>query len=178
MTDGKENIDDTGIGGGEPQPEGSKTFTQDEVDKIVSARLKAERERREREDRTRADEAAEQARIAQLEGEERVKAEYEQKVKARDTELAELKRTLAITRAQGELAKQGLPAEFACNLIGEDDDHTDANIAAFSKSVSDLVARQVSESLNRGAPPAGQGAGPTKEDELSRRLDGLMGIKR
>nr|DAH33964.1 MAG TPA: Major head protein [Caudoviricetes sp.] len=176
MTDGKENIDDTGTGG-EPQPE-LKTFTQDEVDKIVSQRLKAERERRDREDKTRADEAAEQARIAQLEGEERVKAEYEQKVKARDTELAELKRTLAVTRAQGELAKQGLPVEFAGNLIGDSDDQTDANIAAFSKSVSDLVARQVSESLNRGTPPAGQGAGPTKEDEMSSMLDRLMGIKR
>lgn len=178
MTDGKENIDDTGIGGEDPQPEGSKTFTQDEVDKIVSARLKAERERREREDKARADEAAEQARIAKLEGEERVKAEYEKQVKARDSELAELKRTLAVTRAQGELAKRGLPADFASNLIGEDDEHTDANIAAFSKSVSDLVARQVSESLNRGTPPAGQGAGPTREEELSARLDRLMAIKR
>lgn len=163
-------------GAGTPEP-AAKLFTQEDVDQIVSTRLKAERERREREDQTKAKQAEEQARIAKLEGEERLKAEYEQEMRKRDDELSELKRTLAISKAEGELARQGLPTEFAENLLGQDDEETARRITEFSKAVSDLVAQQVRESLNHGTPSS-SGAVPSADDAMGIRLDRLMGIKR
>lgn len=175
MTDGETNTKDTGEAG-EGTPEPVKTFTQAEVDEIVQKRLKSEKDRREREDRERAEKAEKEKQIAALEGEERVKAEYEAKMQERDKELARMRRDLAVSRAEAKLSAQGLPVELAGNLIGEDDEKTDANIHALVKSVNDLVAEKVKGSLNRGTPPVG-GQAPSKDEEMSARLDSLMGIK-
>lgn len=177
MTDGNpEEVKETGDGAGKPVPEDEKKFSQKELDAMISKRLSEERARREREDQAKADEAAEKARIAAMEGEDKVRAEWAQERKQRDAELAELKHRLAVSRAEGKLAEASLPKEFASNLIGEDDDATDANIARFSEAVSKLVATKVSENLNRGTPPAGQGAGPTKADDMDAMLNRMMGL--
>ncbi len=179
MTDGETNTTITSETGAETSTEAKepvKTFTQAEVDEIVSKRLKSEKDRREREDRERADKEEKARKIAALEGEERVKAEYEAKMQERDAELARMKRDLAISRAESKLTAQGLPAELAGNLIGEDDEKTDANIHALVKAVNNLVTERVKGNLNHGTPPTG-GQAPTKDEELSNRLDKLMGLK-
>lgn len=153
-----------------------KTFTQAEVDEIVSKRLKSEKDRREREDKERAEKEEKARKIAALEGEERIKAEYEVKMQERDAELARMKRDLAVSRTEAKLSAQGLPIELAGNLIGEDDERTDANIHALVKAVNNLVAEKVKGNLNHGTPPAG-GQAPTKDEELSNKLDRLMGLK-
>lgn len=152
-----------------------KTFTQAEVDEIVSKRLRSEKDRREREDRERAEKEEKARKIAALEGEERIKAEYEVKMQERDAELARMKRDLAISRTEAKLSAQGLPIELAGNLIGEDDEKTDANIHALVKAVNNLVTAKVQGNLNHGTPPTG-GQAPTKDEELSHRLDGFMGL--
>lgn len=179
MTDGETNTTITSETGAEAEmktEEPVRTFTQAEVDEIVSKRLKSEKDRREREDKERADKEEKARKIAALEGEERVKAEYEAKMQERDAELAKMKRDLAISRTEAKLSAQGLPIELAGNLIGDDDEKTDANIHALVKSVNDLVAEKVKGNLNHGTPPAG-GQAPTKDKELSDKLDKLMKVR-
>ncbi len=179
MTDGETNTtikSETGAETSTEVKEPVKTFTQAEVDEIVSKRLKSEKDRREREDRERAEKEEKARKIAALEGEERIKAEYEAKMQERDTELARMKRDLAISRTEAKLSAKGLPIELAGNLIGEDDEKTDANIHALVTAVNNLVAEKVKGNLNHGTPPAG-GQAPTKVEELSNRLDELMGTK-
>ena len=153
-----------------PDPAQEPRFTQSDVDRIVSERMGREAKAREK---AIADALAEDKKkrdIEALEGEARIKAEYEAKMEQarkeqeeRDRELAETKRVLAITKAESRLVSLGLPAELAANVIGDDDKATERNIAALSKAVTDLVTKQVAAGLNHGAPRAGGG----KVDNMS-----------
>lgn len=170
-----------------------KTFTQEEVDKMITERLsKAERSRdkaikdaldaykAEADARAKAD--AEAARIAGLQGEERLKAEHEAKMRsmqdkydAQRAEYESVRRELSISRAQAQLAEIGLPSEFAENLLGEDDSQTRARIDAFSKAFNDAVNARVAEGLHKGTPPAG---GLSSRQAAEADLDRIMGISR
>lgn len=152
------------------------TTTQAKLDELISRRLKEDRAAREREAAKAEERRKEAERIASLEGEAKLKAEYEAKLKESSESLAEVRRELAVTRAQSKLLASGLPAELAENVIGKDDDETDAKIAALSKAVADQVAAQVQAGLSHGTPP--QGAAPSPMDVKAAELDRLMGISR
>lgn len=162
--------------GGTP-PEEEKIFTQTDFNAKISKRLAEERSRRDREEKEKEKKLEEQARIAKLEGEERIRAEYEAKLKEIQESEAQAKRALAISKVETMLSAQKLPPELAPNFLGEDDDATKSNVDAFVKAVSALVAKQVSEGLNHGTPPASGGT-PSAEDAIAAKLDRLMGIKR
>ncbi len=162
--------------GGTP-PEEEKRFTQADLDALITKRLAEERSRRDREEKEKAKKVEEQAKIAKLEGEERIRAEYEAKLKEIQESEAVAKRALAISKVETMLSSQGIPSELAPNLLGEDDDATKSNVDAFVKAVSALVAKQVAEGLNHGTPPASGGT-PSAEDAIAAKLDRLMGIKR
>lgn len=158
-------------------PEDERKFTQTELDAIVQKRLNEEKSRREREDKERVKKQAEAERIAALQGEERVKAEYESKLRDSNDQLAAIKRELAISKAETLLSAQGLPKELAANLIGETDEVTKSNIDLFTKSVESIVAQRVNDGLSHGTPPA-SGGSPSVKDAMAERLDRVMGIKR
>lgn len=158
-----------------------RTFTQAELDEIIRDRLaKAEKSKaRAIQDALREQEEAQ--RIASLEGEEKLKAQHAAQLakiqKEREEEsnaLAAIRRELAMSRAEARLAGLNLPTGFAANMLGEDDEATNANIDVFHKAVNDLVAAKVAEGLHRGAPPAGG----TDRSVIDAELDKAMGITR
>lgn len=160
---------------------GEAKFTQDDLNRIIDERLKRAEASKAKAVEDALKEERERQRIAGLEGEEKLKAQYEAKLaeiakaqETRDAELAQARRDLAVTKAEAKLASLGLPVELASNLIGEDDKATERNIAALQKSVNDLVTKKVSEGLNHGAPRAG-GIADSKSD-MEAEFRRLMGI--
>lgn len=175
--------DDPKDNSGTPNPE-VKTFTQEELDKIISERMnraKASEEKAIQEalDKAKA-EWEESQRISTLQGEERMKAEFQKELskaqKTADTtsqQLANVQRELAVTKAQAQLAALDLPTEFASNFLGKDDAETTQNIQGFSAKVNELVAAKVNESLARGAPSANN-ANPTASQDQFAELAAAM----
>lgn len=165
---------------GAPEPQPEAKFTQDDLNRIIDERLKRAEAAKSKAIEDALKEEREKQRIAGLEGEERIKAEYEAKIaelnkaqKERDDALAEAKRQLALTKTEAKLAGMGLPVELAANLLGEDDKATDRNIAALQKTIDDHVTKQVAAGLNHGAPRAGGKADPKSDIETEfRRLMG------
>ena len=159
-----------------------KQFTQTEVNDMMQKRLAREATARQKAIEEAIAEDRKKREIESLQGEERIKAEYESKLaesqRVQDEnakKYAELERELAVTKAQAQLSSLGLPAELAPNVIGSDDKETAKNIAALSKAVNDLVAKKVNEGLNHGAPRAvGDKTGPKSDMETEFRR--LMGI--
>jgi len=119
---------------------------------------------------------ANKQRIASLEGEEKLKAEYQAKLeeveserKAQAEELASAQRALALSKAEAQLASHNLPTDFAANLLGEDDETTSRNIETFNTKVNALVTAKVSEALARGPPMTG-GSVATQQEQLLAQL--------
>jgi len=148
---------------GSPEPQGEvKTFTQEDVNNIV-AEVKAKKQRQIDEAVEKAlKDASERQRIESLQGEERLKAEYEAKLNSveaerakREEELRIATRELAISKAEAQLASLNLPTEFAVNLLGEDDKQTAKNIQTFNSKVNEFITAKVNESLARGGPQIG-----------------------
>ena len=170
-------IETTDAETGGATPEEEKRFTQADLDALITKRLAEERSRRDREEKEKAKKVEEQAKIAKLEGEERIRAEYEAKLKEIQESEAQAKRALSISKVETMLSAQRLPPELAPNLLGEDDEATKSNVDAFVKAVSAEVAKQVAEGLNHGTPPA-KGGNPSDKDALAAKIDRIMGIKR
>lgn len=121
-------------------------------------------------------EEREKQRIASLQGEERIKAEYQAQLdriqaesKAQMEQLKAAQRDLAISKAQAQLAELGLPTDFAINMLGDDDKQTTKNIQTFNTKVNELVTAKVNESLARGPPKTG-GATLTQQDAVLAQL--------
>lgn len=171
-------IDETNAETGGATPEEEKRFTQADLDALITKRLAEERSRRDREEKEKAKKVEEQAKLAKLEGEERIRAEYEAKLKEIQESEAQAKRSLAISKVETMLSAQRLPPELAPNLLGEDDEATKSNVDAFVKAVSAEVAKQVAEGLSHGTPPSSGGNSPSADDVLKAKLDRLMNMKR
>lgn len=135
---------------------GGKTYTQDEVlaliqsesDKRVTQALKTERKKYEK-----------QLTLAQLDGDERAKAE-------KDAEIAELREQLAqfqVEKNKSELksvlSSRGLSAEFADIIAISDDIETaQANIDALDKLFKAAVKAEVERRLAGNAPKGNGGS--------------------
>lgn len=153
--------------GSPANPQGEvKTFTQEELNTIISERVNAlnasHQKAMDEAVKKALKEQSDKARIESLQGEEKVKAEYQAKLDAieadrvaKEKELMEATRALAISKAEAQLASLGLPTEFAVNLLGEDDKTTQKNIQTFNTKVNELVTAKVNESLARGGPQIG-----------------------
>lgn len=152
-----------------------KTFTQDEVDKIVQDRLAQQKRKTEKESEDARRKAEEQASLEKLQGEERLKKQFELDKARLEQERDAFLRDLRLARAESMLASKGLDARFAPNMIGDSDEATRTNIDALEKLVNDMVATKTKEALGKGAPPAGNGT-TTQNDLLNvaRKAAGLQ----
>lgn len=144
-----------------------KTFTQDELDKIVQDRLSREQKKfKEQQEQAIATAISEGKRLAQLSAEERAAEEAKQKEQSlleREQELA--RRELAID-TQSRLAEDNIPQQFAGFLMATDADTTNDNIKAFKaefdKAVSEAVEQRLKDSVT--VPKAGGAMRTTKSD--------------
>lgn len=126
-----------------------KTFTQDEVDKMISKRL--QRERKDIEAKIEA-ERKEAEELAKLSEQEKQKKLFEKQVR----EFEETKKAFEAERLLNETSKQlafkNLPIEFAEMLKGEDAESTFNNINVFEAKFNEALEKMVTERL-RGAVP-------------------------
>lgn len=149
-----------------PEDSGAKSFTQADVDKIVSERVNKLNESTQRKiDEAVAaalEEEREKSKLASLEGEDKLKATYEGKLKKQTAEMAktaeELQKAraeLSKSRAEAQLAANSLPPELAPAIIGENDEATAANIKMVLDCINAEVTKRVNEALSRGPPKLG-----------------------
>lgn len=180
MSDDIETSQGAGIEPGAPEPAKPepKMLTQDEVNRIVEkekARVKAQYERAEAE---RIAAAEEQQRLEALKGEEKLKEKHRLEKEKLEKELSMARHGLAVANARSKLSSMGLDPEFAENLIGADDDATDANIDRFNKMVEALVTKKVQGNLQRGAPPDPEAGGrPSPDAAELQALRSIVGLK-
>ncbi len=144
------------------EKENEKTFTQDEVNKIVQDRLAKEKAKNEK--------AQEEAKkLAKMNAEQKNQYMVEQLQK----ELEEYKNKEAkndmIKEANSMLKDNDitLPDEVVAMLIGDNAEDTKVCVDSFSKAFKTAVERDVNEKLKGKTPKQKSVAGLTREDILS-----------
>lgn len=125
-----------------------KTFTQEEVNKIVQERLAKEK--------VKADKEREEAeKLAKMNAEEKAKYQLEQEQsKLRDREAAVVKRELQAT-AKEILADKGLSPDLSSLLNYESADSVNEGIKVLEDTIQKTVEKSVEERL-KGTPPTKQ----------------------
>lgn len=138
-----------------------KTFTQEEVDKIVNKRLA--RERKDIEAKIEA-ERAEAERLAKLSEAERQKAMFEKQVAEFEATKRAFEQEKLLNETSKQLASKNLPIEFAEMLKANDAESTFENIKIFEAKFNEAVERLVNERLKGNTPKAKSDvSGMTKE---------------
>ena len=126
-----------------------KTFTQEEVDKMITKRLQRERKDIEAKIEAERKEAEELAKLSEA---ERQKKLFEKQVK----EFEETKRAFENERLLNETSKQlaskSLPIEFAEILKGNNAEKTFENIQLFETKFNEAVEKVVTERLRGNVP--------------------------
>ena len=129
-----------------------KTFTQEEVNEMISKRLQRERKDIKAQIEAERKEAEE---LAKLSEQEKQKKLFEKQVK----EFEETKRAFENERLLNETSKQlaskNLPIEFAEMLKGNDAEKTFENIQLFEAKFNEALEKMVTERLRGNAPKAG-----------------------
>ena len=126
-----------------------KTFTQSELDRIITDRLKSERKRWEKK---AADEKAEAERVAAMTADEKSKHEREKQEKALADREAALTKRERTALAKEYLAEKNVPAALVGAVDIFDPDGIEASAAAVAKAFTDAVSAEVAKKL-AGAPP-------------------------
>ena len=126
-----------------------KTFTQEEVDKMISKRLQRERKDIEAKIEAERKEAEELAKLSEAEKQKKL---FEKQVK----EFEETKRAFENERLLNETSKQlaskNLPIEFAEILKGNNAEKTFENIQLFETKFNEAVEKVVTERLRGNVP--------------------------
>ena len=165
---------DTGEPTPTPTPE-PRTFTQDDLNRIVSKEKESLKSRYEAEIAEMKRKDAESKEIERLQGEERLKKEYE--IKERELTEAKVKaeRALAMANVRASLASKGYGdlGDMASNFIGQDADTTEKNIVAFDQMVQRLVSERVAGNLAKGAPPESKDTSVDADMAMLRKAVGL-----
>lgn len=144
------------------EKETEKTFTQDEVNKIVQDRLakeKAKNEKAQEEAKKLAKMNAEQKNQYMMEQLQKELEEYKNKEAKNDM----------IKEANSMLKDNdiNLPDEVVAMLIGDNAEDTKVCVDSFSKAFKTAVERAVNEKLKGKTPKQKSVAGLTREDILS-----------
>lgn len=183
-----ENVNNTGVNeqttdtpatGTETAAEGQvKTYTQEEVmallqsetDKRVTAALKTQQKKYEK-----------QMSLAQLDGDERAKAEKDNRIAELEEQLAQFHVERNRSELKSVLSSRGLSAEFADIIIVSDDlEASQANIDKLDKLFKAAVKAEVEKRL-AGNAPKGNGGAPaeiTKETANKMSMAQLQELER
>ena len=139
-----------------------KTFTQEEIDAMIEARLKREREKMKKEKEKKEKEKKKE----EMTPEEKEKAENAEQIKQMQEMMAELKREKAINAATTVLSEKCLPVGMAKFVIGETDEDTLENINSIDKMIKDHIKAEVDKKVKSNVPGGGGNTDPgtiTKE---------------
>lgn len=173
--DNKPPVDDKKPGD-DKKPEGgdSKTFTQEDLDKVVEGRLAKERKAsEERTAKAIKDALDEQARQAKLSDEE--KQTEESKKKASELEERERNAALRENRAEARelLQEKSIDTSLLDWVVDPDIDKTKENVEKLEKAWNTAVEDAVSKKLSGKTPvdktPSNDGKKPKDDDKASTR---------
>lgn len=146
-----------------------KTFTQKEIDSIISERLKKERKNFEKQ-------LSEEKRLAALTAEEQER----EKFKIEKEQFESERKTLARERMEIQVAKQleteSLPTSFAKYLLADDAEIVKENIKEFKKEFQSAVEKTVNAKL-AGKTPVQPVDSTTDEQKLLDKMRKLAGLK-
>lgn len=154
----------------------TKTYTQEEVlallqsetDKRVTAALKTQQKKYEK-----------QLSLSKLDGDERAKAEKDNRIAELEEQLAKMNTEKNKSELKSVLSSRGLSAEFAdILLINEDIETSQSNIDKLDKLFKAAVKAEVEKRL-AGNAPKGNGGTPaeiTKEAALKMSLSELTDL--
>ena len=146
------NVDETLEDGAAPEV---KTYTQEEVlellqkesDKRVSQALKTQAKKYEK-----------QLSLSKLDGDERAKAEKDNRIAELEEQLAQFQIERNKSELKSVLSSRGLSAEFADIIsIGDDIEAAQANIDKLDKLFKAAVKTEVEKRLAGNAPKSGRG---------------------
>ena len=145
----------------EQEPVG-KTFTQEEVDKMIQKRLSRERKDIEAKIEAERREAEELAKLSEAEKQKKL---FEKKVAEFEATKRAFEQEKLLNETSKQLASKNLPIEFAEMLKAQDAESTFENIKIFEAKFNEAVEKLVNERLKGKTPKAQTGAvdGVTKE---------------
>lgn len=141
-----------------------KTFTQDELNKILADRLNSAQKRWEKK---AADEKAEAERVAKMTADEKAKHEQDKREREFAEREAELSRKERTATARGLLAEKNAPAALIGAVDVSSDEAVAASVEAVAKAFSEAVSAEVAKKL-AGAPP--KKSEPAKADPFREGL--------
>lgn len=175
-----EEIRDTSVETGvEGQEQEVKTYTQEEVlallqsetDKRVTAALKTQQKKYEK-----------QLSLSKLDGDERAKAEKDDRIAELEEQLAQFQIERNRSELKSVLSSRGLSAEFADIIaINDDIEASQANIDKLDKLFKAAVRAEVEKRLAGSAPKGNGGSNPaevTKESARTMSLAELQKLKK
>lgn len=135
---------DSGEGGQE-----TKTFTQEELDKIVQGRIAKERKAWEKH---LEDEKTEAQKLETMSEKEKKKYQEEKRIKDLDDREAAITRRELTAQAKVQLADKGIPTELAEILILTDADSCKKSIETVEKAFQSAVEKAVEEKIKGREP--------------------------
>ena len=140
-----------GPGGDRTEPAG---FSQADLDRIVSDRLRRERDKMQREIKSQVEAARTEAeRLAQMTADERAREEAQKRQQALEAREAALTRREVRAQALEALAERGLPKGLAETLDCSSADACQASLAAVEKAFRAAVEAEVNNRLRAPEPP-------------------------
>lgn len=147
----------------EKTQEETKTFTQEDINDIVSKRLERERKKLEDDFKNKLEETE---RLAKLSEKEKTQELEKQRIKDLEEREKQLTRKTLELDAVEELNNRSLPTSFKNLVVGQDAEETFNNIKVIEESFRDAVQQAVNERLkNTDTPKIGTSKeGMTKED--------------
>lgn len=126
-----------------------KTFTQEEVDKMISKRLQREKKDLEAKIEAERKEAEELAKLSEKEKQQKL---FEKQVREFEETKKAFERERLLNETSKQLASKNLPIEFAEMLKGEDAESTFENIKVFESKFNEALEKMVTDRL-RGKSP-------------------------
>lgn len=141
---------------GKGEPEGGKTFTRDDIAKMISA----EKTKWQKEHEADVEEAKnEAAKLAKMSAKEREDAENKKKLDDIAKREANLNRRELEVATKTELVNSALPESFLDVVIGKDAESTKENIKKVKELFDKEVQAEVTNRLKTDLPKAGSTAG-------------------
>ena len=152
-----------GEGEGEGKSGGDKTFTQEEVNRIVAREL-AKNSRNHQRDIDNA--RSEGERLARMSADERAEHERQQREDDYNNRLKQLERRELSAEIRSQLSEKGLDPQFTQFIPTDSAETAKAAIDNLHKVFNSAVEKKVQEEVEKrlkqgaGAPPAGSGGKP------------------
>ena len=147
----KENnvVEEVVEGGATTEVKEVKTFTQDEVNEMISKRLQRERKDIKAQIEAERKQAEE---LAKLSEQEKASKLLELKEKELNDKIKAFENEKLLNETSKQLASKSLPIEFAEMLKGNDAEKTFENIQLFEAKFNEAVEKVVTERLRGNVP--------------------------